>query len=990
MHRKPLEALPNGLALLLIGVVTFLSLAPARPAAAEQPTPPEPTVIQADNGSVLLTWQAPSFSMSRTRSEDGRLRSLIEAPGWPTSGVPGEPALPYATAVVAVPPTGEITLDVEEKGAETLPLSAPLQAAPASRTSEAYGQPSREQASGKSEIGSAGRAVRLEELGWLRNHRLVRLTFFPVRYDEQRGALNAIEEVQVRLRFGRSPEDGAEPMVGTTGKTRSDPFVSLLEDLVVNPEQVQDFTRDEEAVAGLSVDALDAAADGSERYKIAVTEEGLYELTYEMARDAGLPLDQAPQGLRLRHAGQDVAYQWDGDGDDAFEDGERILFYARPAPSRWAAHDVYWLSAEGNGTLMTSRPGDPASVDPEGTLWTTAEEERNEGERNYLSAFRSERDGDHWYWDRLWREYEVGEGDADKRFDVALLEPANGSEAALRLYLQGTSSYDALDPDHRVTVSINGNSLGQITWDGKTYYSATLSVPITALQPDQNQVRLMLPGNGAALGVEAMWLDAIEIEYPISGVRGQASRMEGEAGRNKYTLSGLGDGAVRIYDVSRPHSPQIVTGATVGGTSVTFADADADVSTYYVVTENQIRAPEWIEPGRELPEPSGDPDYLIVSHSDFIPAIAPLAEHRATVSDLTVHTVPVGAVYDVFGDGRLDPEAIKAYVRYAYEQWGTQYLLLVGDGTHDPLNNYGSPDHRATFIPPYLAMVDPKWGEAPSDNRFATLDGDRIPELFVGRLPVNTPAEAETVVAKILAYHEASAPGPWNEPLLFFAGAPDGGSNFHAFSDEIYENVRQLALKSQTPQRLYYCEEGCNETYQIPDEERMREAVLSTLNRGALMATWTGHSSWHQWGSNRLFHLDDLPNLRNGDALPVFLQMTCFTSYFSQPTGDTLDESLLRMADGGAIATWGPTSLGQTTGHIEMHKAFTDATLGDPSGQLGPATVTARFALDTIYASLWDTYALFGDPAMGLNLDVKPWAQTVHLPLVTRGAGAQN
>jgi hypothetical protein len=307
------------------------------------------------------------------------------------------------------------------------------------------------------------------------------------------------------------------------------------------------------------------------------------------------------------------------------------------------------------------------------------------------------------------------------------------------------------------------------------------------------------------------------------------------------------------------------------------------------------------------------------------------------------------------------------------------------------LNNYGSPDHLPTFVPPYLGMVDPVWGEAPSDNRFATLDGpdDQLPELFVGRLPVNTPAEAETVVSKILAYDEAPPLGPWNEPLLFFAGEADGITDFHAHSDEIYTNVLDLGLESHTAERIYYCEEGCSESYEISDAERMREIVLSKLNQGALTATWTGHSSWHQWGANRLFHLDDLPNLKNGGALPVFLQMTCFTSYFSQPTSDTLDESLLRLADGGAIATWGPTSLGLTSGHMTIHKGFVNAALGEPSVPLGAATVAARLALDGAHASLWDTYALFGDPAMGLNLEVDIW-QTVYLPLVARSAAVSD
>jgi len=993
MDRRPRDAKSLGFALLVVGALTLLTLTPVLPVAAEGSAPPEPTVTRADDSSLVLTWQAPAISVHRTQSEDGHGISVVEAPGWSTSGVPGEPMLPYASAIAVAPPAGEMTLEVEASGSRSLPLSVPLKTAPAPPSPEAYGQPSRELLPWGSDTRSAGRAVTLEELGWLRDHRLVRLTFLPVRYDNQREVLEVVEEVQVRVRFVQPPEERPESAVATATGAKPDPFASLLKNLVLNPEQIQEFTRDEQAPTGLRIDALNEVADGSPGYKIAIFEEGLYELTYDTLRDAGLPLNQAPQGLQLRHAGQDVAYQWDGDSDGAFESGERILFYARPSPSRWAAHDVYWLSADGTGTLMATRSGNPDGVDAQGALWAMADEEKNEGERNYLSAFRSERDDDHWYWERLWREYAVGDGEPDKHFDVTLLEPdSNGPEATLRLYMQGTSSDENLDPDHRVAVSVNDSEPVQVTWDGKTYHSTTLAVPLTALQLGQNQVRMTLPGNGATAGVEAMWLDAIEVRYPIRGVRGQPSRLEGEIGRNKYTIGGFDDTAIRVYDVSQPLLPQIVTGTSVMGSSVTFADAHPDVSTYYLVTEKQIRTPEWIEPGRVLPEPSSDPDYLIVSHSDFIPAIAPLAEHRATVDGLTVHTVPVEAIYDVFGDGRTDPQAIADYVANAFEQWAPEYLLLVGDGTHDPLNNYESPDHRPTFIPPYLAMVDPTWGEAPSDNRFATLDGpgDRLPELFVGRLPVNSLAEAEAVVAKILAYEEAPPPGPWNEPLLFFAGAPDGGTDFHAHADEVYNNVPAPASESHTPQRLYYCEEDCTESYQISDEESMREAVLSRLNRGALMASWTGHSSWHQWGSNRLFHLDDLPNLQNGGALPIFLQMTCFTSYFSQPTSDTLDESLLRLTDGGAIATWGPTSLGQTAGHVQMHKAFVDTTLGDPSGRLGPATVTARLALDGVYASLWDTYALFGDPAMELNLDVEGWQQIIHLPLVVRSTAVQN
>ncbi len=127
-----------------------------------------------------------------------------------------------------------------------------------------------------------------------------------------------------------------------------------------------------------------------------------------------------------------------------------------------------------------------------------------------------------------------------------------------------------------------------------------------------------------------------------------------------------------------------------------------------------------------------------------------------------------------------------------------------------------------------------------------------------------------------------------------------------------------------------------------------------------------------------------MASLHNGRALPLFLELTCFTSYFSYPTTDTLDESLLRLAGGGAIATWGPTSLGSTNGHRIMHRAFFDVVFEGGITGLGAATELAKAGLGSSYPDLRDTFILFGDPAMDLNLTVVPWAGEIFLPVVLR------
>jgi hypothetical protein len=72
-------------------------------------------------------------------------------------------------------------------------------------------------------------------------------------------------------------------------------------------------------------------------------------------------------------------------------------------------------------------------------------------------------------------------------------------------------------------------------------------------------------------------------------------------------------------------------------------------------------------------------------------------------------------------------------------------VLLVGDGTYDARLYPGN--SAPTYIPPYLAGVDPIYGETATDNRYASVSGDdTVPDLHAGRLPPNSASEAEVMV----------------------------------------------------------------------------------------------------------------------------------------------------------------------------------------------------------------------------------------------------
>jgi hypothetical protein len=115
------------------------------------------------------------------------------------------------------------------------------------------------------------------------------------------------------------------------------------------------------------------------------------------------------------------------------------------------------------------------------------------------------------------------------------------------------------------------------------------------------------------------------------------------------------------------------------------------------------------------------------------------------------------------------------------------YVLLVGDGHFDFKNYFGN--SGPNYLPPLLGDFDPFIGETASDNQYVTEIGDDIlPDVFIGRLPANTPGEATAMDNKILSYEQSPVQGDWAKRLTFVADNADQGGNFPVSSDIIADN----------------------------------------------------------------------------------------------------------------------------------------------------------------------------------------------------------
>jgi hypothetical protein len=657
------------------------------------------------------------------------------------------------------------------------------------------------------------------------------------------------------------------------------------------------------------------------------------------------------------------------------EAGERLLFYARPQFTPYAGHDVYWLTWGGaNGQRMSQRTGDPGGLPP-GVAWATALAEENA----VYDSLHPDHNGERWFWRRLKHPDQVSD-----TLDITLETPVTQTlEAQLSVWLYGLTD-DLPAPDHHVRISVQGQVVGQTQWEGQNAHNAILGLPSELLQAGNNSINLSLPSETVLSG-ESAWVDAISITYGLQAVSQNVARFRGQSSPSAYTIGGFSSDDLHIYDVTFPTTPSLVTGASVRDGNVNVGDDEQHTpAEYLVLTDDQIQTPSSINAALSLDDPPGGADYVIITHPDFAAALTPLAEHRAA-QGLRVHTVNVQAIYDQFGDGRMDPGAIHAFLQHAYANWlapALQYVLLVGDGTSDPRGYHTS---LPTFLPPYMADVDPRLGLVPADHHYADLTGDLRPELRLGRLPVNTPDEAQAIVTKIISYENSPLPGDWNKRLLFGADDPspqgdhpaDADSEFNTFTGYGYQGERVYLSQTGGAPHLY------------TDAQQAQDALVAALDQGVLLYSYFGHASWEQQaalesdGYAPLFHQDHIARLQNQRRWPVVLQMTCRTSHFALQDSATLDESLLRAAGVGAIAVWGASGDGVATGHLQLHHAFYQAVLDDGQTELGAAI---HAALAALYATgnnydLIQTYHLLGDPALSLNTSD---SFSVYLPFTER------
>ena len=170
-------------------------------------------------------------------------------------------------------------------------------------------------------------------------------------------------------------------------------------------------------------------------------------------------------------------------------------------------------------------------------------------------------------------------------------------------------------------------------------------------------------------------------------------------------------------------------------------------------------------------------DYLLVTTYALKAAFQPLVDQK--VADGL--NVKVEAIEYILANytGKDNAEKLRNYIKYAYSTWGIQYVLLGGGASTVPFRGaYGYCTMVDNAIPSdlYFACLDGSWNSngntlwgEPTDGKDIVGgkgDVDMLAEVYVGRAPVATAAEATNFVNKIIKYETSGPANPGNVRLL--------------------------------------------------------------------------------------------------------------------------------------------------------------------------------------------------------------------------------
>ncbi len=835
-----------------------------------------------------------------------------------------------------------------------------------------------------------------------RRHLVSRIRVYPFLYDSLSGTYRMLEKVVFQV---TSVGSGV-----TSESVGTDP---LLSDVLVNYSQVKDAVVREPS--GLRKATSSSVLAQGPWYKIAVSQSGIYKLTYSDLKNANVPvgsidlstiklynnggteLPEDPNAPRPNDLMENAIYVYDANGNNKLDNGDYVLFYGK-APREWAYNPVsktfshyidhytdstsyYFLTYGGQaGKRMTVEQSARSSSYYRPHSFTSGIF-RDDGLYNLLGS------GKEWYGTEL----QLPTSTSPTANMVGYLNKLYGLDTtqSITYRLRAISRSDQYNY-FQVFENATGTQLGTIVGgtinysDEEGYYAYPQDPRIftgTGNLPNQNSV-LKVIYNSSSSSASA-WIDWYEILYKrlFQSVGDVLDFYAPDTNAvTYYSVHGFSSDSVNIFDVTDFANAVIVRPDSVSNGTVSFGvqAASGMRKQYFAVGENG-----YLKVGNIIPVQNSDlhgqvagADLIIVTSPDFLDQANELANFKQTFDGLKTMVVTTTAIYNEFGCGIADPTAIRDFLKYAYDNFQTApaYVILFGAGTYDYENKVSD---IPEFVPPFesdesLSQI----GTYSTDDYFVQFSAPLMQapvSMAIGRLPARSTDDATAIVSKIINYESKPDYGSWRNLITYIGdqGITTGGGN----DGDLHTNYADDLARFFTPpefdeRKIYLVLYPVVISTEGRREPQASAAIVNQVNQGTLVINFVGHGAPTLWSYTHVFESSvTVPQLTNADRLSLFVAATCDFARDDDPQQQSGAELLVNSSKGGAIGVISSTRVVYASDNATLNQdlfgyLFARDSLRNPT-RIGKAffeTKQIRFSLNDI------KYQYIGDPTVRLGM----------------------
>jgi len=360
----------------------------------------------------------------------------------------------------------------------------------------------------------------------------------------------------------------------------------------------------------------------------------------------------------------------------------------------------------------------------------------------------------------------------------------------------------------------------------------------------------------------------------------------------------------------------------------------------------------------------GDIGYLIIAGDHLTDPLHPLVEWKRKKGFHT--TLATLSSISPLSQSATTAEEIKSYIKDAYDNWAIPptYVLLVGD---------------ISSIPSWTGeySVPPR----PTDLYYTTMDeNDILPDLWIGRLPMETPDAVSSAVEKIIDYerNDWGYGDAWLNRAYFIA-SDEGGV--------VWEDKtgHEIAESTHT-----YCMGIARQDGMICDSlwgyYGAGTPIDVAFDGGRSLVVYSGHGSPSGWDGPP-FSTGDAASLRNIDRYPFVLSHACLTGLY---TSNCFGEVLTRGDSSGALAFLGSSGYTYWVEDDLFQRGMFDALFSDSLHTIGEVIDYGKLHLLSLIDTLWayeyyEIYNLLGDPSLDLYTHSPHPLTVIHLDTIPAG-----